>query len=445
MKKLLMLLVSLVMVFSTFNFVCAVESDVPVLISAIDDSIKVMQDGEYIDFSDSNGSKVEPQIINSRTMVPFRKIFNSLGVADEDITWVSETRTVIAKKDNVEIELQIDNNVAKKAVSGETSTITLDSAPVIYESRTLVPVRFIAESMEKLVGWDASNRTVIIIDKVKVENELQDALPKYFELISLQTEPINTMDSTMVLKGTIAYTSKSEKENNSTLNFTANIDLKKSEKDIMMKVDISFTGKGMLYEEIKENELTKLDFIIIMSEDKMYIKSSLLDGETDGKWLVMEDDSLTEIMKLLNNVYSDPSKADLLPIKEEDLNIHTYEQLQMTINLLKKLLGDDNITITGTKTKKYEVNVDFIDFIKSMGDFGLELDDIDIINEFTVKGGGTIEDGVAKSSDAKIKFDMEQDGEKILLEVTANSKINSYNKTVNIDIPSENEVMSSDD
>lgn len=445
MKKLLMLLVSLVMVFSTFNFVCAVENDVPVLISAIDDSIKVMQDGEYIDFTDSNGSKVEPQIINSRTMVPFRKIFNSLGVIDEDITWIPETRTVIAKKDNVEIELQIDNNVAKKTVSGETSSITLDSAPVIYESRTLVPVRFIAESMEKLVGWDAENRTVIIIDKVKVENELESALPKYFELISLQTESINTMDSTMVLKGAIAYTSKSEKENNSTLNFTANIDLKKSEKDIMMKVDISFTGKGMLYEAIKENNLTKLDFTVIMSEDKMYIKSSLLDGETDGKWLVMEEDSLAEIMKLLNTTYSNPSKADLLPIKEEDLNIHTYEQLQMTIKLLKELLGDDNITITGTKTKKYEVNIDLIDFIKSMGDFGLDLDDIDIIKELTVKGGGTIEDGVAKSSNAKIKFDMEEDGEKIAIEVTADSKINSYNKAVNIDIPSENEVMNLDD
>ena len=63
--------------------------------------VQVQVNGDFLNFADSNGNVVNPQIINSRTMVPFRKIFNSLGVADEDITWVSETRTVIAKKDNI--------------------------------------------------------------------------------------------------------------------------------------------------------------------------------------------------------------------------------------------------------------------------------------------------------------------------------------------------------
>ena len=126
--------------------------------------ISVQINGEIIDFTDSNGAKVDAQIINNRTMVPFRKIFNSLGVSDDNITWIGETRTVIAKKDNIEIELQIDNNIAKKTINGVTTNITLDSAPAIFESRTLVPARFIAESMNKLVGWDAANRTAVIID-----------------------------------------------------------------------------------------------------------------------------------------------------------------------------------------------------------------------------------------------------------------------------------------
>ena len=170
MKKFLLLIASIVMIFTMASFAYAGEYDFvpisalpggePTLIAANPTSaIRVQNDGEYIDFVDVN-----PQIINDRTMVPFRKIFNSLGVTDENIKWTPETRTVNAKKDNVEIELQIDNNVAKKIVSGETTNITLDSAPVIRDGRTLVPVRFIAESMDRKVSWDAENRVVVIAD-----------------------------------------------------------------------------------------------------------------------------------------------------------------------------------------------------------------------------------------------------------------------------------------
>ena len=38
----------------------------------------------------------------------------------------------------------------------------LDSPPIIVNSRTLVPVRFISESLGKEVSWDNVNRNVII-------------------------------------------------------------------------------------------------------------------------------------------------------------------------------------------------------------------------------------------------------------------------------------------
>lgn len=449
MKKLLMLLVSLIMVFSVFTAVNANETDYPVslisedlpmLISAKDNSIKVMQDGEYIDFTDANGNKVEPQIINDRTMVPFRKIFNSLGVSDENITWIAETRTIVAKKDNIEIELQIENNIAEKTVSGETTTITLDTAPVIYENRTLVPVRFIAESMEKLVGWDNVNRTVIIIDRAKIEKQFEEAMPKYLEIVNLQTTPINTMNSTMVLEGEIAYASKAEKENNSTVKFTADIDVKKSEESVYVKLNIVLSGKGVLYEAVKESGLTKIDATIILNANRMYIKSSLIE-EAQGKWMVMEDDSLLEIMTLLNTAYEKPSQADLLAVKEEDLNIYTYESLQMVINMLKEFLGDDKITISGTKTKKYEIKLDLMDFAKLLGDFGSDLDGLEIFKKSDIVAGGTIEDGVAKTSFAEIDFKIAEDGEEIAIKIEADSKLNNYNKTVKIDVPTANEII----
>ena len=150
MKKILMITFFLSIIFCLNNLVYADT----ILISPLNKSIRVQQNGEFIDFTDSQGNVVEPQIINDRTMVPFRKIFNSLGVTDNNIYWDDATKTVKASKDNMEIILQIDNPIAKKTFSGETNEIKLDSSPVIVDGRTLVPIRFIAESMEKKVGWD---------------------------------------------------------------------------------------------------------------------------------------------------------------------------------------------------------------------------------------------------------------------------------------------------
>ena len=52
--------------------------------------ILVQLNGELIDFTDSNGLKVEPQIVNDRTMVPMRKIFEVLGA---EVQWEGETRS----------------------------------------------------------------------------------------------------------------------------------------------------------------------------------------------------------------------------------------------------------------------------------------------------------------------------------------------------------------
>jgi hypothetical protein len=38
----------------------------------------------------------------------------------------------------------------------------LDTSPIIVNSRTLVPIRFISESLGKSVSWDNNNRNVII-------------------------------------------------------------------------------------------------------------------------------------------------------------------------------------------------------------------------------------------------------------------------------------------
>ena len=125
------------------------------------DGIKVILNGNELDFTDDEGNKVEPQIINDRTMVPMRKIFEALGA---EIRWNPVDRAVLATKEGLEIGLQIDNMNATVTNNGETNEIVLDAAPVIVDGRTLVPVRFIAESLNKNVIWDEEDRNVIITD-----------------------------------------------------------------------------------------------------------------------------------------------------------------------------------------------------------------------------------------------------------------------------------------
>ena len=98
---------------------------------------------------------VEPIIVNGRTMVPMRKIFEILGA---EVSWDESERKVTAVRGDIMVELRIGNNNA--IINGET--VTLDVAAIIKDDRTLVPLRVVAEALECEVDWDNANRRVII-------------------------------------------------------------------------------------------------------------------------------------------------------------------------------------------------------------------------------------------------------------------------------------------
>lgn len=100
----------------------------------------------------------EPTIINNRTMVPMRAIFEAFGM---EVSWYSEAKKVVAKNDSLTIELVIGSKTAY--VNGKSTD--LDVSAFIENSRTLVPLRFIAESTGADVQWIDSTHTVMITDK----------------------------------------------------------------------------------------------------------------------------------------------------------------------------------------------------------------------------------------------------------------------------------------
>lgn len=98
---------------------------------------------------------VSPTVINGRTMVPMRSIFEGLGAAVE---WNNYTRGITAQKEDKTITLYLNEKNA--FINGVSHS--LDTPAVAVNGRTMVPVRFVAESLDCKVYWDSYNQLVSI-------------------------------------------------------------------------------------------------------------------------------------------------------------------------------------------------------------------------------------------------------------------------------------------
>jgi len=131
--------------------------------AATSSEIQVILNGERVQFD------VPPIIINDRTMVPFRAIFEALNM---EVEWFENVQTVQASREEQAIRLRIgitEMEIVTPVVSSDGRTIftpyrtvPLDTPPQIIDNRTLVPLRAIAEATGKDVTWTAGNRTVTI-------------------------------------------------------------------------------------------------------------------------------------------------------------------------------------------------------------------------------------------------------------------------------------------
>jgi len=111
--------------------------------------IKVFVDGVRVSFDQ------HPVIVNDRTLVPLRAIFEALGA---EVGWDHESMTASAEKDGTKISVTIGSEVLIRN-GNETA---LDSPAIIVNSRTMVPARAISEAFGYSVEWNGETRTVDI-------------------------------------------------------------------------------------------------------------------------------------------------------------------------------------------------------------------------------------------------------------------------------------------
>ncbi len=150
MKKLTSLLLALLMLVGMMTIPAMAADDVSVYLF-----------GEKLEFD------VPPQIVNGRTLVPVRKIFESLGYT---VDWDNDTRTAIAV--STERTIRITENSYTMYVNDEEKT--LDVPACIIGGRTLVPARAISEASGYKVDWDGDTRSVLITKPVQPVGPYKD-------------------------------------------------------------------------------------------------------------------------------------------------------------------------------------------------------------------------------------------------------------------------------
>ncbi len=122
--------------------------------SAIGESdIKVKIDGETVVFQSGYG---EPFIdVNNRTLVPVRGALEAFGAM---VSWDEANSMVIVEKDRTMVKVP----VGKASIIVNGVSVMNDTAAVIKDERTYLPIRAVFEAFGAGVSWDDSNRSVVV-------------------------------------------------------------------------------------------------------------------------------------------------------------------------------------------------------------------------------------------------------------------------------------------
>ncbi len=101
-----------------------------------------------------------PVIQNGRTLLPARFVTEPLG---GDVSWNATDKAVVCSLGEITVEFWIGKPIAK--INGEEVQIDPDNpdvVPTIINDRTMVPMRFLAESLGCEVEWVADTKEIIL-------------------------------------------------------------------------------------------------------------------------------------------------------------------------------------------------------------------------------------------------------------------------------------------
>ncbi len=178
MKKRIALLLAVVMMVSAFCMTGAAAADTT---TATTDNIgssvlTVKYNGEAVTFPDAQPFVDE----SSRTLIPVRFVAETMGA---DVSWDSDAQAAVIEQNGITITVPIGSDTISVTKDGSTSTVKMDTAAVLANDRTYVPIRYVAEALDAWVGYSGLFNTVQIYKDVLTPEEI-DRLHSYYDMSS---------------------------------------------------------------------------------------------------------------------------------------------------------------------------------------------------------------------------------------------------------------------
>jgi hypothetical protein len=176
MKKKSSMLLAAAMLVSVFCMTGAAAADTRVATSESIGSniLTVKYNGEAVVFPDAQPFVDE----NSRALIPVRFVTETMGAA---VSWNQETQAAVIEQNGITVSVPIGSNTITVTENGETNNVTMDTAAIIREERTYVPIRYVAEALGAWVGYSDLFTTVQIYRDVLAPADIT-RLHSYYDM-----------------------------------------------------------------------------------------------------------------------------------------------------------------------------------------------------------------------------------------------------------------------
>jgi hypothetical protein len=145
----------------------------------------------------SNGNEVTDKgvIVEGRTLVPVRGIFEYMGY---DVDWNAETKTATLTNSEKNITIELTNGDEEFYVNGES--IQPDVPQQIINGRFMLPLRAVGDSVGAEIEWDGENKIARIDENTKAdeENEIDESIAKAFKIEVEEDFDPSTIDESQI-------------------------------------------------------------------------------------------------------------------------------------------------------------------------------------------------------------------------------------------------------
>jgi copper amine oxidase-like protein/uncharacterized protein DUF6612 len=316
------------------------------------EEIIVAVDSNKVEFNSDSGTPFIDQ--NSRTQVPFRATLEKFGAT---VDWNNETRIAIATKGDITVEVPLDQNYILK--NGEK--IDTDTAAIIVNSKTYLPIRPVVEAFGSEIQWDEALNTVVItstpIDAKKI---LMDSYTKSAEWKNYDGNIV--MDMTMPIPG----------ENGETIPMAMKMNMymtaftKPNKIKLTSDMTMDFAGQNI--------NQPVMDMYITIDDDKFVTYMGMYDANGEITWTksTIEDALLSELASYdikANLELTEKYTKDVKYFgKYTDENGKTLLRIQNTLSgeIYSELLGKYIEQLAGSTNTQ---DIMTSEMLKNLGDF----------------------------------------------------------------------------